>query len=49
MFNNLWSFVDEENTGKMEYDEFRRIFIGEMSEPRKQEMKKVRTNSGEMS
>ena len=41
MFNKLWSFIDEDNLGKMGYDKFRRIFMGEMSEPRKAEMKKV--------
>ena len=48
MFNNLWAFIDENNTGKMEYDEFRRVFIGEMSEPRKAEMKKVGADEGKM-
>ena len=46
MFHNLWSFIDEDNLDNMEYDKLRRIFMGEMSEPRKAEMKKVGEDGG---
>lgn len=36
MFDDLWGLLDTDNSGYLDYGEFKRGFIGEMSEPRKE-------------
>lgn len=43
MFDDLWGLLDTDNSGYLDYGEFKRGFIGEMSEPRKELVIKVNT------
>ena len=41
MFDDLWEYLDKENSSFLEYDEFIRGFLGEMPEKRKFFVRKV--------